>query len=145
MNLVITDLVIGYDKLLTPPLSLSLDNGQSVAIIGRSGCGKTTLLNTILGMLAPLSGRVSVAGTDVHRLGYVRLAQLRSSKIGTVFQNGELIGTFTALDNVILPRLLAKQDPGKAEADGLELSNRLGIEPPREASDLSGVNGNAQP
>ncbi len=138
MNIVIDDLVIGYDKPLTKPIDLSLAIGESVALIGQSGVGKTTLLNTILGMLKPLSGSVVINDVDIHKLSYKELARVRGENIGTVFQNGELLSSYTALQNVMMPRLLINAKDENVNKEALELLDKVGVSPQTRADNLSG-------
>jgi putative ABC transport system ATP-binding protein len=87
-------------------LSLSLPEGEFVALMGPSGSGKTTLLNMIAGIDRPTKGAVKVAGTDLAVLGEGSLANWRARHIGFVFQFYNLIPVLTAFENVELPLLL---------------------------------------
>ena len=87
-------------------LSLSLAEGEFVALMGPSGSGKTTLLNMIAGIDRPTAGAVRVAGTDLGQLGESDLARWRAQHIGFVFQFYNLIPVLTAYENVELPVLL---------------------------------------
>ncbi|QOQ38629.1 ABC transporter ATP-binding protein [Trueperella pecoris] len=118
--------------------NLDIDAGETVAIMGRSGVGKTTLLTTILGMNRPLQGSVLVDGTNVHQLKFDQLARLRSTTIGTVFQNGELMSGYTALDNVMLPRLLWDKNDPTVREEASQLLRELHVEESRMAEQLSG-------
>ena len=89
-------------------LSLSIGEGDFVALMGPSGSGKTTLLNLIGGIDRPTSGSVTVKGTDIARLKPKELARWRSRHIGYIFQLYNLIPVLTALQNVELPLLLVK-------------------------------------
>jgi putative ABC transport system ATP-binding protein len=94
-------------------LSLSVPEGEFVALMGPSGSGKTTLLNLIAGIDKPSSGKVMVAGTDVGTLGEGALAKWRSQNVGFIFQFYNLIPVLTAVENVELPLLLTHL--GKSE------------------------------
>ena len=84
-------------------VSLSVSEGELVTITGRSGCGKTTLLNVIGTILRPDSGTYELCGTDVYAQSDKKLAQLRNRKIGFVVQHFALIDNKTVYDNVMLP------------------------------------------
>jgi putative ABC transport system ATP-binding protein len=99
------------DKVEVPvlrKLSLTVNEGDYVALMGPSGSGKTTLLNMIAGIDRPDSGDVFVAGTNLAQLGESELAKWRSRHIGFVFQFYNLLPVLTAYDNVELPLLLTK-------------------------------------
>jgi putative ABC transport system ATP-binding protein len=89
-------------------LSLSIADGEFVALMGPSGSGKTTLLNLIGGIDQPTSGDLTVAGTNIARLKSNQLARWRSVSIGYIFQLYNLMPVLTALENVELPLLLVK-------------------------------------
>jgi putative ABC transport system ATP-binding protein len=89
-------------------LTLNIAKGDYVALMGPSGSGKTTLLNLIGGIDQPTRGTVSVAGTDISRLGGGALSKWRSTNIGYIFQLYNLIPVLTAHQNVELPLLLVK-------------------------------------
>jgi len=97
-------------------VSLELSKGEITALVGRSGCGKTTLLNLCGAMDFPTSGEVEVAGLVTSGLGDAALTGLRRGKIGFVFQFFQLLPTLTALENVELPLLLAGADRVTATA-----------------------------
>ena len=116
-------------------VSFSMDQGELVAIIGRSGNGKSTLLNLIAGLLKPTSGTVEIDGRNVSKLSDKELSQLRNATLGFVTQGQTLLGNLTVLDNVILPAVLfgpAKKTvvpddvaaPGEADAAGAADSAR---------------------
>jgi putative ABC transport system ATP-binding protein len=88
-------------------ISLDVPEGEFLGLMGPSGSGKTTLLNLIAGIDRPDKGEVSVAGTDVTKLGESELARWRARHIGFVFQFYNLIPVLTAYENVELPLLLA--------------------------------------
>jgi phospholipid/cholesterol/gamma-HCH transport system ATP-binding protein len=99
----IRNLVAGYgEKVILHDVSLTVPKGEIVALIGGSGCGKSTVIRAIVGLLTPFSGTVRVFGEDPHAMGeQERLALLR--RMGMLFQNGALLGSMTVGDNVGLP------------------------------------------
>ena len=84
------------------PTDLTIGKGELVAVVGRSGSGKSTFLNMVTGVDRPTSGSVIVDGVDVTTLGESDLAGFRGRKIGIVFQFFELIPTLTVIENVLL-------------------------------------------
>src|ERR1700761_4858065 len=109
-------------------VSLSVDAGQTVALLGPSGSGKSSILMVAAGLEAATSGRVTVAGTDITRLGEDALARFRRGHVGIVFQSFHLIPTMTARENVAVPLELAGArdafDRAKAELDAVGLAAR---------------------
>lgn len=83
--------------------SLSLADGERLAIVGPSGSGKTTLLNLVAGILKPDTGRIVVAGTDVTRLADAERRRFRASSIGFVFQDFALLDYLPARQNILYP------------------------------------------
>jgi len=93
-------------------LDLDLEAGERVALLGPSGCGKTTFLNLLGGLDRPDEGQILLDGEPLHSAPPARLAELRRSQLGTVFQFFHLIPTLTALENVELPlRMLRWPEP----------------------------------
>ena len=84
-------------------VSLSVEAGQSVALTGPSGSGKSSLLMVAAGLEKPTTGRVQVTGTDITAMGEDALARFRLGRVGIVFQSFHLIPTMTALENVAVP------------------------------------------
>ncbi len=102
-------------------VDLEIKQGEIVSIVGSSGAGKTTLL-TILGTLdRPNSGEVIINNENVFGLGDKKLAAFRNLNIGFVFQFHQLLPEFTALENVIIPALIGKQNKKDAEKKAAEL------------------------
>ena len=89
-------------------ISLEIEAGEMVAIVGPSGSGKSTLLGLLGGLDTPTSGRVEVDSLDITDMNESQLADVRSAKIGFVFQTFNLIPTLTALENVALPAQFAR-------------------------------------
>ena len=121
-------------------IDLTIDKGEIVAIVGPSGAGKTTLLQ-ILGTLdRPDSGRLWIDGTETSQLAEQELAAFRNRRIGFVFQFHQLLPEFTALENVMLPALIARQKPAEAERRAKELLQllRLSDRATHKPSALSG-------
>ena len=109
-------------------VSLSIDNGEFVAIMGASGSGKSTLLN-ILGCLdVPTSGNYLLDGVEVSGMTATQLAHIRNEKLGFVFQNFNLLPRTTALENVELPTFYSKTFPAsQRRARATELLERVGL------------------
>ncbi|MBP6298748.1 MAG: ATP-binding cassette domain-containing protein, partial [Anaerolineae bacterium] len=84
-------------------VSLSVNSGEFIGIVGPSGSGKSTLLGLIGGLDSPTSGQVIIDGTDITNLSERALTRIRNEKIGIVFQQFNLIPTLSALENVALP------------------------------------------
>jgi ABC-type lipoprotein export system ATPase subunit len=88
-------------------VSLDVEPGEMVALVGRSGCGKTTLLNLAGAMALPTSGQVWLDGQSTSALNDSGLTRLRREKVGFVFQSFQLLHTLSVVENVELPLLLA--------------------------------------
>ena len=121
-------------------IDLTIGEGEIVAIVGPSGAGKTTLLQ-ILGTLdVPDSGKLYINGTETVRLSEEKLAAFRNRNIGFVFQFHQLLPEFTALENVMIPALIAREKPAVAEKrakeilDFMNLADRMSHKP----AELSG-------
>ena len=101
-------------------LSLEVSRGEFVALVGRSGCGKSSLLSLAGAMDFPSSGAVLVDGVATSSLGDAALAKIRREKIGFIFQSFQLIHTLTVFENVELPLLLAgKSNPRETARERL--------------------------
>jgi lipoprotein-releasing system ATP-binding protein len=102
-------------------ISLEVKKGEIVSIIGPSGAGKTTLLQ-IMGTLDKAdSGELLIDGTDVSKLNDNKLSEFRNKHIGFIFQFHQLLPEFTALENVMIPALIAKTPKAEAEKHAKEL------------------------
>lgn len=108
-------------------INLSIDSGESVAIVGPSGCGKSTLLN-ILGTLDQAdTGDVMFDGESLAGLSAKQMAALRSQKIGFIFQMHHLMPQCSALENVLLPTLALSKAPGDALQRAESLLEQVGL------------------
>ncbi len=108
-------------------IDLDVAAGEIIAIVGPSGSGKSTLLHLLGGLDRPDAGDVTVAGQDLGALGDESLARLRNRRIGFVFQFHHLLPDFTALENVMLPRLIGGASPSEAERAARELLGAVGL------------------
>jgi putative ABC transport system ATP-binding protein len=97
-------------------VSLSVAQGEAVAVMGPSGSGKSTLLNLIAGLDRPSSGTVIVAGQRVDRMSETRTARYRRGQVGMIFQFFNLLDDLTVTGNVLLPAQLAGVPRRKARA-----------------------------
>lgn len=95
-------------------VSLSVESGEFVAIVGTSGSGKSTLLNMIGGLDVPTSGKVIVDGKDLSKLKDEQLTIFRRRKIGFVFQNYNLVPVLNVYENIVLPVELDGDKPDKS-------------------------------
>ena len=100
-------------------IDLMIPKGQFAAIMGASGSGKSTLLGLLAGLDSPSEGEVILDGVAISRLEEDKLAELRGSRIGFVFQSYQLIPTLTALENVMLPHELNARGDARKKAEGL--------------------------
>jgi len=111
------------DKLLQvfKNFSLSLHQGETIALVGASGSGKSTLLHIVCGLDRPDSGSVKIQGIDITELNYDERSRLRNTEIGFVYQYHHLLPDLTALENIALPALLA----GTNQAEAFQNSSLL--------------------
>jgi ABC-type lipoprotein export system ATPase subunit len=108
-------------------ISFELEERQLCTIYGPSGAGKTTLLNMIAGLDRPDEGEVEFDGSKIHELDEPKLAKLRSSSIGIVYQNPNLITHLNVLENVMLPVLFREQDRDGLKERAISLISKLGL------------------
>lgn len=97
-------------------IALTVRRGETVAVVGPSGAGKTSLLMVVAGLERPTAGTVRVAGEDLAPLDEDGLARFRRDHVGIVFQNFHLVGTMTALENVALPLEFAARPDARERA-----------------------------
>ncbi|HOT95547.1 MAG TPA: ABC transporter ATP-binding protein [bacterium] len=108
-------------------IDLEIVEGEIITIIGPSGVGKSTLLHLIGGLDRPSQGRVLIDGNDISGFDDTRLAQFRNRTIGFIFQFHHLLPEFTALENVILPGLVSRQERRALQKRALALLERVGL------------------
>ncbi len=125
-------------------VSLKIEKGSFVSIVGHSGSGKTTLLSILGGLTKPTKGRVLIEGVDIWTMNDRRLSALRNEKLGFIFQFSSLIPTLRAIDNVALPVIYRnhgrRADRKEVYAHAEELLTTLGLSRKLQAfpSELSG-------
>jgi len=117
----------GPDVVALASVSLTIEPGAFVAIVGPSGSGKSTLLNLMGALDRPSSGRIRIAGTDLGALDDDGLTALRRDTIGFVFQFFNLVPTLSALENAMMPALLAGERPRDVEARAKEALAKVGL------------------
>jgi lipoprotein-releasing system ATP-binding protein len=108
-------------------LDLAVQAGERVAIVGESGVGKSTLLHLLGALDRPSEGRLLFDGEDVFTRPESALAEFRNREIGFVFQFHHLLGDFTALENVMLPSMIARRPAAETRARARELLERVGL------------------
>jgi putative ABC transport system ATP-binding protein len=109
-------------------VSLAVEEGEFVSIVGTSGSGKSTLLNLVGGLMKPTEGKIQVKGEDLTRMNENNLALFRRRYIGFVFQSFNLITALTAVENVELPLIFANVSSSKRESRVLSLLTSMGLE-----------------
>jgi len=108
-------------------VTISIEKGEFVLIVGSSGSGKSTLLNMIGLLDRPTHGKVFIDGTDTTKLDDNKISSFRNKKLGFIFQFSNLLSDLTVLENVLLPRQIAGTNDS-SEADALKLLNAVGLE-----------------
>lgn len=109
-------------------IDMQIQQGEVVSIVGPSGAGKTTLLQIMGTLDAPDSGRVLINGEETGRLKERELSAFRNRHIGFVFQFHQLLPEFTALENVMIPALIAGRKPSEATTASLDMLRLMGLE-----------------
>ena len=120
-------------------VTLDIGDGEFVAVVGRSGSGKTTMLDMLGLLLRPTAGTLIIDGTDTGKLGDRDLARLRGTKVGFVFQEYNLLPSLNVLENVMLPlRYVSDSKDGRKRAE--DLLERVGLSDRvrHRATELSG-------
>jgi putative ABC transport system ATP-binding protein len=115
----------GEKLVILAAIDLEINAGESVAVMGPSGSGKTTLLGILAGLDTPTHGTVTLDGHELTTLSEEQRARLRGELVGFVFQSFQLLGSLTAIENVMLPgELRGDSDPA---ADAVSLLGRVGL------------------
>ena len=116
------------DLVVLKGVDLKVDRGEVISIVGPSGAGKTTLLQLIGTLDKPTAGKIFFDGEEVSQMNSKRLATFRNKHIGFVFQFHQLLPEFTALENIVIPALIAGRDRKEAEKEAFELLRIMNLE-----------------
>jgi ABC-type lipoprotein export system ATPase subunit len=111
-------------------VSLSVEVGDFLSVVGHSGSGKTTLLSLIGGITSPTSGRILFEGKDLHALGSDELSEYRCSRVGFMFQFASLLPMLTVKENLLLPTCFkpgGETGPGSREKKAVDLLHMVGL------------------
>lgn len=108
-------------------LSLMVEPGELVAIVGRSGCGKSTFLHLAGGLDTPTSGKVLVNDIELSAMSDASLAQFRNQHIGFIYQFHHLMMEFNALENVAMPLLIRGEKPKLAKQEAITMLEKVGL------------------
>jgi putative ABC transport system ATP-binding protein len=121
-----TDLNKNYNGLqVVKSVSLTVEGGEFVSLVGKSGCGKTTLLSLLSGLERPTTGKVTLNGTEITSASEDKLALFRRENVGFIFQSFNLIPTLSAWENVALPLFPVKMPKEKQRERATELLEML--------------------
>lgn len=119
-------------------ISLEIKQGETVAIVGASGSGKSTMLGIMAGLDLPTTGSVNLLGEDISTMNEDQRASVRAQGVGFVFQNFQLLPGLTALENVMLPLELRQESNAKEQAQALLQQVGLGARLSHYPNQLSG-------
>ena len=108
-------------------IDFQVASGEGIGIIGASGSGKSTLLHILGGLDKPTSGEVKIRGQGLNSLSQVAIGQLRNRHLGFVYQFHHLLPEFSALENVMMPLLVARKSRAEAQAAAAEILEKVGL------------------
>ena len=108
-------------------IDFQVASGEGIGIIGASGSGKSTLLHILGGLDKPTSGEVKIQGQGLNSLSQVAIGQLRNRHLGFVYQFHHLLPEFSALENVMMPLLVARKSRAEAQAAAAEILEKVGL------------------
>ncbi|MFA7116163.1 MAG: ABC transporter ATP-binding protein [Bacteroidales bacterium] len=108
-------------------IDFSVNAGEIVSIVGASGAGKSTLLQILGSLSVPDQGKVIIDNTDVFKLSSDKLSNFRNKKIGFVFQFHHLLPEFDALENVMIPALIAKENTADVKKKAIDILTKIGL------------------
>lgn len=108
-------------------LNFSINAGESIAIVGQSGSGKSTLLHLLGGLDQPSSGTINLMGNDITKINAQKLGLLRNRHLGFVYQFHHLLPEFSAIENVMMPLLIAKKSKSEAYKEACEMLEKVGL------------------
>jgi lipoprotein-releasing system ATP-binding protein len=117
----------GLDVEVLKGVNLSIGIGERVAIMGASGSGKSTLLHLLGGLEKASGGEVVLDNVNLNKVSAARLARLRNSSLGFIYQSHHLLGEFTVLENAAMPLLIAGLSVKEARARAIDLLQRVGL------------------
>lgn len=113
--------------LILDDVSLTLHHGESLAITGKSGCGKSTLLHICAALERPTSGSVRFDGKDLFSMDDSHRSYIRNQKMGFIFQSNLLLEDFTALENVLMPALIAGRNSQESRKRAMDLLEKVDV------------------
>ena len=108
-------------------IDFQVASGEGIGIIGASGSGKSTLLHILGGLDKPTSGEVKIQGQGLNRLSQMAIGRLRNRHLGFVYQFHHLLPEFSALENVMMPLLVARKSRAEAQAAAAEILEKVGL------------------
>lgn len=109
-------------------ISLTIPRGSTIAVTGRSGSGKSTMLHIVGTLDRPSTGEIYLMGSNINKLNDAKVSQFRNQTIGFVFQMNNLLPEFSALENVMMPGLIARANRDKVMERASDLLRSVGLE-----------------